>query len=164
MKRPNGFSLIELLIVVAIILVIAAIAIPNLLRSKMAANEASATESMRMINTAEAAYNAAYPNIGYSNSLADLGGVSPCAAVAINAACLLDNVVASANAAATGKSGYYFTYNPTAVGGPGPVSQYTVLGTPVNLGITGQRQFFTDESYVIRYSTTGAATVNSPGI
>jgi hypothetical protein len=71
---------------------------------------------------------------------------------------LLDNVVANATGAATGKSGYYFTYTPV---GAGPVSQYTILGTPVGVGVTGQRQFFTDESYVIRYSTTGAANVNS---
>ncbi|MDQ1409501.1 MAG: type pilus assembly protein PilA [Acidobacteriaceae bacterium] len=160
MKRRNGFSLIELLIVVAIILVIAAIAIPNLLRSRMAANEASATESMRMINTAEAAYNASYSNLGYSNTLADLGGASPCTA-APTSACLLDNVVANASGAATGKSGYFFTYTPTAGAGGTPTSQYTVLGTPVSLGITGQRQFFTDESFVIRYSTTGAANVAS---
>jgi type IV pilus assembly protein PilA len=160
MKRQNGFSLVELLIVVAIILVIAAIAIPNLLRSRMAANEASATESIRMINTAEAAYNAAFPTQGYSNLLTDLGGASPCAAITTTAACLLDTMVANATGAGSGKSGYFFTYTPVA-GGGGPVSQYTILGTPVGVGITGQRQFFTDESYVIRYSTTGAANVNS---
>jgi type IV pilus assembly protein PilA len=158
MKRQNGFSLVELLIVVAIILVIAAIAIPNLLRSRMAANEASATESIRMINTAEAAYNASFPTQGYSNLLTDLGGASPCGAITTTAACVLDNAVSNATSAASGKSGYYFTYIP--VGGA-PISQYTILGTPVGVGITGQRQFFTDESYVIRYSTTGAANVNS---
>jgi type IV pilus assembly protein PilA len=158
MNRQKGFSLIELLIVVAIILVIAAIAIPNLLRSRMAANEASATESMRMINTAEAAYNATYPTQGYSNTLADLGGASPCTA-AITSACLLDNIVANASGAGSGKSGYFFTYAPT--GGGTPAGQYTVLGTPVGIGTTGQRQFFTDETYVIRYSATGVASVTS---
>jgi type IV pilus assembly protein PilA len=161
MKRQKGFSLIELLIVVAIILVIAAIAIPNLLRSRMAANEASAVESIRMINTAEAAYNAAFPNLGYSNALTDLGGTSPCGAITTTAACLLDTVVANATGVGSGKSGYYFTYAPTAASGGGPTSQYTILGTPTSLGNTGLRQFFTDESYVIRYSATGIANVNS---
>jgi prepilin-type N-terminal cleavage/methylation domain-containing protein len=163
MKRQNGFSLIELLIVVAIILVIAAIAIPNLLRSRMAANEASATESIRMINTAEAAYYTAYPSQGYSNLLTDLGGAGPCLAATITAACVLDNAVSNATGAGSGKSGYFFTYTPVA-GGGGPVSQYTILGTPVSVGSTGQRQFFSDESYVIRFSTTGPANVNSPGL
>ena len=80
MKKQKGFSLIELLIVVAIILIIAAIAIPNLLRSKMAANEASAVGSVRSINTAEVAYSTAYPNIGYSSAVRQgLGGApAPC--------------------------------------------------------------------------------------
>lgn len=159
MKRKNGFSLVELLIVVAIILVIAAIAIPNLIRSRMAANEASAAESIRMINTAEAAYYSAYPTQGYSNLLTDLGGASPCTAATINAACVLDTVVSNATGAASGKSGYFFTYTPV---GAAPVSQYTILGTPVGVGVSGQRQFFTDETYVIRYSTTGPANVTSP--
>jgi hypothetical protein len=114
-----------------------------------------------MINTAEAAYNAAFPTQGYSNLLTDLGGASPCGAITTTAACLLDTVVANATGAGSGKSGYYFTYIP--VGGA-PVSQYTILGTPVGVGVTGQRQFFTDESYVIRFSTTGPANVNSPGL
>ena len=78
MRENKGFSVIELLIVVAIILIIAAIAIPNLLRARIAANEASAAQSLRQINTAEFAYNAAYPNIGYSSDLASLGGPPPC--------------------------------------------------------------------------------------
>src|SRR6202051_1698584 len=96
MKKQKGFSLIELLIVVAIILIIAAIAIPNLLRSKMAANEASAVGSVRSINTAQVAYATAYPNVGYSLTLAALGGVAPCTAV-VTQSCLIDDVLAKSD-------------------------------------------------------------------
>jgi type IV pilus assembly protein PilA len=162
-KKQNGFSLIELLIVVAIILIIAAIAIPNLLRSKMAANESSAVGSMRSINTAEVTYNANYPNRGYSNALSELGGAAPCLVASGGAACLIDNTLALASAAATGKSGYYFTYTAGAAAG-GTVNTYTNVALPVTAGTTGQRGFFSDETGVIRYAISGAPTVASSPI
>jgi prepilin-type N-terminal cleavage/methylation domain-containing protein len=160
LNKQKGFSLIELLIVVAIILIIAAIAIPNLLRSKMAANESSAVGSMRTINTAEVSYVTAYPNQGYSVSLAALGGVAPCVVATTAAACLIDNTLALATGAATAKSGYFFTYASAGA----PPNTYTISGLPSLAGSTGQRGFYTDQTGVIRYAITGAATVASSPI
>jgi prepilin-type N-terminal cleavage/methylation domain-containing protein len=157
MRRQKGFSLIELLIVVAIILIIAAIAIPNLLRSRIAANEASAVGSMRTINTAEITYASTYPSVGYSASMANLAGNS-CASPTSTAACLIDATLGGAISAATSKSGYFFTYATSSSLG------YTLLGTPANIGSTGVKQFYTDGTAVIHVNTGGAATSSSPAI
>jgi prepilin-type N-terminal cleavage/methylation domain-containing protein len=167
MKKQNGFSLIELLIVIAIILIIAAIAIPNLMRSKMAANEASAISSLRTINTAEVTYATVYPSVGYSNDMASLGGTPAACSAAGGAtsatACIIDQVLANATTLATAKSGYFYTYGGLiAVGGVN--TGYTVTASPTIVGTAGQRYFFTDQSGVLRYGLTGPATLASSAI
>ena len=153
MNRPQkGFSLIELLIVVAIILIIAAIAIPNLLRARMQANEASAASSIHAVNTAEISFSASYPTVGYSASLLALGngGTNPCAGSA-TAACYLDD-----NLAGGTKSGYLFSY--TVDNSSTPSLHYTLNADPGSRGITGQRSFYSSDSNVTRFNTTGAAS------
>jgi type IV pilus assembly protein PilA len=140
--QQKGFSLIELLIVVAIILIIAAIAIPNLLRAKIAANEASAVGSLRTINTASVAYSTTYGS--YPPALTNLG---PSTSPTSTTADLIDSVLVSGT-----KSGYSFSYASAT-----PFTIYSLNADPVS-SATGTRHFYTDQSGVIRGNTTAAAT------
>jgi type IV pilus assembly protein PilA len=154
--RQAGFSLIELLMVVAIILIIAAIAIPNFLRARISANESSAVSSVHAVDTAEIGYSTTFIYVGYSASLADLGtgGVSPCPGTA-TASCFIDPILASGT-----KSGYVFTY--VQNGSLTPSIQFTINADPLQPNITGQRGFYSDESNIIRYNSTGPANIGSP--
>ena len=155
-KKQKGFSLIELLIVVAIILIIAAIAIPNLIRSRMAANEASAVGSIRTMNTGAITYNSTYGN-GFPPSLAAMGTTGTGAVSCTNAQ-LIDSVITAGS-----KSGYNFALNHGLViltaaasscsGGYGYADGYTVTARPITIGTTGQRGFCTDASGVIRFNS-----------
>ena len=154
-NKQKGFSLIELLIVVAIILIIAAIAIPNLLRSRMAANEASAVGSVRTLNTAEVTYSSAYTDVGFTTTLKNLGPNGNTCTGASGAtstgACLIDNVLGTGT-----KSGYNFTLGQGS-GTTTPQYTFAVNANPITPGTSGQRSFFSDQTGVIRYNQTAAA-------
>ncbi len=156
-KTQKGFSLIELLIVVAIILIIAAIAIPNLLRARISANEASAVSSLRTINTACITYNSTFG--AYPAGLTNLGPVGAGNTPTSTSADLLDQVLGSAAAATTGKSGYLFTFA-TANNN----ATYTDNADAIAENQTGVRHFFTDQSGVIRANSTATATVTDSPI
>ncbi len=156
--RSSGFSLIELLIVVAIILIIAAIAIPNLLRARIASDEASAANSIRSINTSEFAYNEAFPANGYALALGNLGGVSPCVPSPV-AACLIDNVLATAIVGSGGKSGYVFAATGLLPNGVTNLS-FVSAASPTDYNRSGVRDFCSTEDGVIRFDA--GAPGNSP--
>jgi type IV pilus assembly protein PilA len=156
-RRPNtGFSLIELLIVVAIILVIAAIAIPNFLRARMAANEAAAVENCRTITSAQVIYYTTY-GIGFAASLPTLSGPGG-AAPTSTAAQLIDPILATGT-----KTGYIFTYAPLTPDLNGYFQDYSLNADPVTSNITGVRHFFTNEPAVIRWNlTVVASSIDQP--
>jgi type IV pilus assembly protein PilA len=150
MKKQRGFSLIELLIVVAIILIIAAIAIPNLLRARIAANESSAVASIRTLNTAQISYYSAYPTVGFAGSLAVLSGTCTGTTIPTTAtACLIDSQLASGS-----KSGY--TFHATAAGTP--ASSYSAWANPQTQNTTGVRSFCSVADAVVRYTNASLAS------
>jgi prepilin-type N-terminal cleavage/methylation domain-containing protein len=158
LQRTKGFSLIELLIVVSIILIIAAIAIPGLLKARISANQASAVESLRTILTAQSSYQSSYGV--YAPTIVALGSAAPCAPATPPSStqfCFLDSTLAAATTPATGKSGYYFSYT-------GSNFVFTLSADPVSQGQSGDMHYFTDQSQVIRYNATASAGASDPTI
>lgn len=125
------------------VLIVAAIAIPTLLRQKIAANEASAVQSMRAINSAQILYYSQYPKIGYACKLSDLGGSS--SAPSSEAAGLIDAQLASG-----AKSGYSFQINGCTSDADGTISTYQVIALPLQRSASGRRQFCSDQTGVIK--------------
>lgn len=167
----KGFSLIELLIVIAIILIIAGIAIPNFLRSRMAANEAAAAANARTISSANVTYSATYGN-SYAGSLGTLGSPAGAVLATCNAAILIDEALSNNGAGdVSTKSGYTYTYvpggavvNPPAGCNPG-VDSYSLQVDPVLPQVTGIRRYFIDATGVIRFTSDGSMPNNlSPAL
>jgi len=156
-RKPRGFSLIELLIVVAIILIIAAMAIPNMLRAKISANEASAASSIRTTNSGEVSFYSTYPTTGYSVGATGMTALGPPAITGcpvggpiVTAACLIDYNLSHATTVATTKSGYYFAIG--SVSAAAPFTQYTVGGSAGGFNYSGVRGFCSNEDGVIHFN------------
>jgi prepilin-type N-terminal cleavage/methylation domain-containing protein len=150
--QERGFTLIETLIVIAIILIITAIAIPSLLHSKIAANEASAVYSIRTINTAQVTYQSTYPTVGYASVLSVLSSPTTGQPTSNNAG-ILDWVLGCTSTICP-KSGYNFQL--TNISGS-PVSAYSVWGVPMNVGVSGYRGFCSSNMNPVLYDPNGGS-------
>ena len=152
MRNNKGFSLIELLLVVAVILIISAIAVPNFLRSRMRATEAAAIASLRLIDTAAVTYSTTYPDTCYPAQLSNLGGPAPCPGSSIQA-CMIDDTLAQGV-----KSGYTFVWTGD---GATPSVTFTLTATPQLLGSTGQSMYCTDQTSLIHIEIAGSGCTNA---
>ncbi len=151
-RKLGGFSLIEVLIVISIILMIAAISIPNLMRARMAANDSSAAKCLHTIEVGEIGYASAYPTVGYPTTMPPLGGPDPCIPTSA-AGCLIDNDLAT-NGGGSGKSGYQFNATGSTSGDNPDNDEFYATATPSS-PLTGTRSFCVADDGVIRAQPPG---------
>ena len=153
-KRERGFSLLELLIVVAIILIITTVAIPNLIHTRMTANEASALKSLQVYNAACVSYLSTYASFPHNQS--DLGPPTN-GTISKTGADILGSDLAPSGSTAVSKSGYIFRYIAGAASTSGNINSYTITADPEQFKDTGIRRFYTDEKGAVTYTTDNTA-------
>jgi type IV pilus assembly protein PilA len=157
----EGFTLIELLIVMSIMLILMALAIPQMLKMKKTANETSAVQSMRTIGSAEASYNAAYPGTGFACPLSALGGDPKSGPPSATGSQLIDPSLATAGQ----KSGYTFTVtcgSKVTVNNQDMYTSYELTGVPQTVGKTGDRGYCSDENNIIKFDPAGGTNCTVP--
>ncbi|MBZ5525563.1 MAG: prepilin-type N-terminal cleavage/methylation domain-containing protein [Acidobacteriia bacterium] len=160
MRTQKGFSLIELLIVIAIILIIAAIAIPNLLHSRMAANEAAGAQTVRMLITNEIAYSTSYPTVGYAPNIGALGGTAvPCTPGSASA-CLIDGALGCAKEPCL-RDAYLYSAKGVVVAPATVNTDFIIFATP-NGPVSGNMDFCSTSDGVPRYNGTGITPPTAP--